>query len=111
VFLIRTCTGSQHSPQGEQFRILVRDPVVIAQGEALAGRSVTRVVSGDLAPGSGGFNQPWTWHLRPESVEFADGAIELCDGCPSFVEEDRDYWLGTVGRYCPWGAEVVRRER
>ena len=75
MFLVRTCVGSEHSPQGEQFRIMLRDPVVIAQAEALAGRSVSRVVGGDLAPGNGGFNQPWSWHLRPETVEIADGAI------------------------------------
>jgi hypothetical protein len=111
VFLIHTCVGSQHSPQGELFRILTRDPVVIAQGEALAGTSVQRVVGGNLAPGHGGFNEPWSWHMRPETVQFSEQAIELCDGCPSFVEDDLDYWLNTVGQYCPWGAEVVRRER
>jgi hypothetical protein len=24
--------------------------------------------------------------------------------CPTFVEDDLDYWLNTVGQYCPWGA-------
>jgi hypothetical protein len=33
--------------------------------------------------------------------------MELCDGRPSMVEADLPYWLGTVKRFCPWGAKVV----
>jgi glucose/arabinose dehydrogenase len=48
----------------------------------------------------------WTWHPDPENVSFADAAIELCDGLPSHVEADKEYWLGTVGSFCPWSAVV-----
>ena len=37
--------------------------------------------------------------------------VELCDGRPSFVEDDLDYWLDTVKQYCPWGVEVAARLR
>ncbi len=33
--------------------------------------------------------------------------MELCDGLPSDVEKDIDYWAGTVGRFCPWSAVLV----
>ena len=48
----------------------------------------------------------WTWHPAPADMSFAELAIELCDGCPSHIEDDKSYWLGTVGQYCPWGARV-----
>lgn len=64
---------------------------------------------GTLEAGSGGFNAPWSWHLVPESVGFADVATEVCDGCPHMVEEDLAYWVGRVGRFCPWTSRIVER--
>lgn len=53
--------------------------------------------------GDGDFNQCgnccWNWHIDPATVEFVEVAIEACDGKPS---------MGTVRRYCPWGARLVR---
>jgi hypothetical protein len=37
----------------------------------------------------------------------AEYAIELCDARPSYVEENVDEFVGTVGRYCPWHARLV----
>jgi len=92
---------------GETFRIRTRDPQTIAALEQRRLRGVQGVISGDLVAGDGGFNQPWSWHMDPATVEVPDLAIELCDGRPSMVEEDMEYWIGTVGRFCPWGASVV----
>ncbi len=60
----------------------------------------------DLLDGRDGDPQ-WTWHPDPMDVSFADFAIEVCDAKPSFVEAAKDYWLGTVGQYCPWSAVVT----
>jgi hypothetical protein len=64
-------------------------------------------VTGKLARGDGGFNQPWGWHLEPATVRMAEVSIELCDGRPSMVQEGLEYWLGTVGTFCPWGSRVI----
>ena len=95
---------------GEQFRILLRNEAQIAEAEALIGASTQKIVNGQLLPGDGGFNDPWSWHMDPESVSFADVTIELCDGRPSMVEADLDMWLNTVGRFCPWSSRIVARE-
>jgi hypothetical protein len=58
-------------------------------------------------PGQASHNQPWSWHLDPEQIEMAEVTIELCDGVPSLVEEEVDYWVDTVGYYCPWSAELI----
>lgn len=110
VFLIRAC-ASVENPDGQYFRVLIREPSVIATAESLIGPGPQQIISSALIPGDGGFNAPWSWHLDPDSVAFADFAIELCDGCPMFVEEDLDYWLHDVGQYCPWSSEVLLRER
>jgi hypothetical protein len=110
IFVIRAC-ASPDRPGGELFRILTRDPAVISEATSLLGKGNRRIAGGRLSAGDGGFNQPWHWHLTPESVAFSDASLELCDGCPSFVENDLGYWLDVVGSYCPWSTEVVARER
>lgn len=111
LFVIRACRGSEHAPEGELFRALIRDPGTAAEAQKLVGAGEVKILAGPLDRGDGGFNDPWSWHLDPDQVRLVEGAIELCDGCPSFVEADLDYWIDTVGTYCPWSTEVVSRLR
>ena len=102
VFLVRSSASS-----GEVFRVLLRDPQLIAEATSLIGQGPRKIVNGELRRGSGGFNQPWSWHLAPDTVRFVDVTIELCDGRPSDIEADLDYWVDVVDRYCPWGTEIL----
>jgi hypothetical protein len=106
VFLVRSSAAS-----GETFHVQLLDPQTIAEAASLVGRGNVRIVNGELRRGDGGFNQPWGWHLDPATVHFADLTAEVCDGRPSDVQGDLGYWVDVVGRYCPWGTEVVRRVR
>ena len=49
----------------------------------------------------------WTWHPDPAHISFVDQSIELCDGLPSHIENDKDYRFKEVGEYCPWRAKVL----
>lgn len=94
----------------ERFRLALStaEQVDLAEGALTSGRE--GVIHGTVLRGDGGFNTPYTWHLAPESITFPDLAMEVCDGRPqSDVERDIDYWVDTVGVYCPWGARVLRR--
>ena len=93
--------------ENEQFRVRIEDQAAIAEARSLISSGQTKNISGDIRRGNGGINTGYSWHLRPASVEFADMTIELCDGMPSYVEENVDYYVDTVKRYCPWGARVV----
>lgn len=104
VFEVSACSG-------QTFKMKLTDPQLIQQARNLIGQSEQPIVNGRLARGDGGFNQPYDWHLVPESVEFADLTVEVCDGCPQMVQDDLDYWIETVGRFCPWTSRVVRRVR
>ena len=33
--------------------------------------------------------------------------LGVCDAAPSYVEAHRDYFVGMIGRYCPWSARLV----
>ena len=110
LFLVRACRDSAANPNGETFRVLIRDPEVAAEADRLIASGERRILSGRVVRGDGGFNEPWSWHIDPDSVGFADITIELCDGCPHYIEEDLTYWTDTVRYYCPWSTEIVRRE-
>jgi hypothetical protein len=95
---------------GETFRVRIENPATIEQVRALErGESAATIPNGKLLAGADG-NEPWSWHLDPVDIEMAEMTIELCDGTPPMVEADLDYWLGTVGRYCPWSAQLVSVE-
>lgn len=94
---------------GETFVVGVTTPDQVQQMETRLASGEEGVISGELAAGDAGYNEPWSWHLIPSTVETPDVSIEVCDGRPSMVEEDLDYWLETVGRFCPWSATVTER--
>jgi hypothetical protein len=92
----------------EEYRVLLTDPEDIAIAERLlAGEAAPPIPNGVIVRGGdGGVNTGYSWHIDPESVEFAEMTIELCDGRPSYVED------GTLSgdRFCPWSAEVIAIE-
>jgi hypothetical protein len=88
----------------EQYRIELATPELVAHAEALlAGEAVASIPNGIVVRDDPGPNAPWSWHIDPATLEFADLTIEVCDGLPSYVED------GTVtsDQYCPWSAEIV----
>lgn len=94
---------------GERFAVEVSTQAQIIDMEARLASGEEGVINGRLAAGDAGYNDPWSWHMVPATVEAVDMSIEVCDGRPSMVEDDLDYWLNTVERFCPWGAKVVAR--
>ena len=95
---------------GERFKVWVTNAETIQQLFALqAGESTASIPNGELltGPGQGDHNLPWSWHLDPEEIAMADLTIEVCDGALGYIEEHLDEFIDEVGRYCPWGAELV----
>lgn len=60
--------------------------------------------AGPIAAGNGGFNLNWGWHFT--DVSLVEAAVEVCDGTPSMVQANLNYWLTTVRSFCPWTAYV-----
>jgi hypothetical protein len=95
---------------GEEFRAWVTNPGAIEQILALqAGESQASIPNGRIlrGPGRADHNAPWTWHLDPEQIAMAEFTVEVCDGTPSFVESEIDYFVDTVRQYCPWSAKLL----
>ncbi len=96
---------------GEKYSIFITNEDTIDDVFALeAGTSNAAIPSGKLLRGQVSYNKPWSWHIDSEDIVMAEMTIELCDGLPSHVEENLDYWVDTVGRFCPWSAELVEIE-
>jgi len=88
----------------EEYRLRLTDAYDIAIAQRLlAGESAPRIPNGRVVRGDPDVNVGYSWHIDPDSVEFADTAIEVCDGRPSDVEKR----VITSDRYCPWSAQLV----
>lgn len=97
--------------QESRFVVALTDPVDIATARSQLNGNNSQIIGGELRSGDGGYNFPWSWHLDSDTIEFSQAAIELCSGLPMHLENDLEYWLKTVGMYCPWGLQVVAEGR
>ncbi|MFQ5950918.1 MAG: hypothetical protein ACE5KH_02400 [Candidatus Geothermarchaeales archaeon] len=91
----------------ESFVIHVTDPQAAQDAKDRFEGKNSMFPIGTLVLGDGGFNSPWSWHLDPDTVRMTEASIEVCDGLPSDIEGNLDYWIDTVGSFCPWSAEIV----
>jgi hypothetical protein len=109
---VRYFEVSDGSPK-ETFFIALSNPALIEEARAIAdGREKLKVhVSGKVVRGAAPYNPPWRFHLDPDSINFFETSIEVCDATTSYVEEHLaevgDHFL-PHGIWCPWGSRVVR---
>ena len=58
-------------------------------------------IAGPIDRGNGGVNLAWNWHFIPDHWKLEEVSIELCDGNAVLVSQAVDYWIHTVGQFCP----------
>ncbi|WP_223622868.1 hypothetical protein [Microbacterium sp. EST19A] len=93
--------------EGQRFKIELITPELVEHAERLlAGEEVANIPVGRIVRGDPSVNEPWSWHIDPATLEFADFTTEVCDGLPEYVE-DRTL---TSDTYCPWLAKVIAVE-
>lgn len=83
-------------------RLEISNPNGLTQADALLRSGVAQWALGTPRRGDGGFNAPWTWHIDPASVTFAEVTIEACQTAMSAIDDDLDYWID-FGQVCIWG--------
>ena len=74
--------------------------------ELMAGSEEGRIPVGTIVRDNPGVNAPWSWHIDPATLEFADATTEVCDGLPEYVEDG----TLTSDTYCPWLAVPIALE-
>lgn len=110
LLLLAGCAPASHTPVAtfqvgdETYKIELATPELVGHAQALLdGEDVAAIPNGTVVRDDPGVNAPWSWHIDPASLEFADMTIEVCDGLPSYVED------GTItsDQFCPWSAQIV----
>lgn len=99
--------------QHERFIFQLTDPAKIETARKMMRGDIPTPgwFYGRLAEGGGGYNcdfgnnRRWTWHLVPDSIDFPEITAEALQTLPSFIEEDKDYWINTLGA-CAIGGKI-----
>jgi hypothetical protein len=91
----------------ESFRSFITQPTSINDAIALWRNPAARkrIPVGRLVCSPATWNCPWSFHQLPSSVTFAEMAIEVCDGTPSYVNQHCSTFGG--GAFCPWSAVMA----
>lgn len=68
-------------------------------------------VLGRIVKRTAPYNPRWTYHYDPETIDFFDFAIEVCDATIPYVEDHLDeaggaFLPGLI--WCPWTSRLVR---
>ncbi|KUN07155.1 calmodulin-binding protein [Streptomyces yokosukanensis] len=97
----------------EQFTIELTDPAKIEHArELVSGETSDRPhVIGRIVKRTAYYNPRWSYHLNPDTIDFFDQAIEVCDSTIPYTEEHLDeaggpFLPGLV--WCPWTSRLVR---
>jgi hypothetical protein len=61
----------------------------------------------DRGNGDGGHNLNWNWHFLRDQWDLTDTVNPTCDGNAMIVDQAVDYWVDTVGQFCPADARVL----
>jgi uncharacterized protein (TIGR03437 family) len=100
-------------PRGDLFVIKLTDPAKIQKARDIISGKVTngRHVGGLIVKQPVCYNAPWNYHLDPQSIEFFDNAVEVCDGAMGYIETHLDEVGGALlpgNGWCSWGSRLVR---
>ena len=88
----------------ETFKIELATPELVQHAQdLLAGKDIAAIPLGRVVRNDPGVNAPWSWHIDPATLQFAQVSTEVCDGIPSFVENETVTSLD----YCPWSAKII----
>ena len=92
-------------PLPETFVIKITDPQRIQEARNILASGSRKLVTGTIIKQPVYYNSPWSFHLDPKSIGFADFAIELCDASIRYIENNRDT---AYPDWCPWLSRLDR---
>ncbi|TYC09558.1 calmodulin-binding protein [Actinomadura syzygii] len=97
----------------EEAVLKLTDPAKIQHARDLVnGETTDRPhVIGRILKRQAPYNPRWSYHYNPDTVDFFDAAIEVCDATIPYVEEHLDeaggaFLPGLV--WCPWTSRLIR---
>ncbi|WP_033338284.1 BP74-related protein [Catenuloplanes japonicus] len=107
-----TTVGSQNG-RSPEFVFKLTDKERIAQArDIISGKESQRVhVHGRILKRTTIYNPRFSYHLDPDTINFFDMAIEVCDASVEYTEDHLDEAGGAFlpgGHFCPWSSKVTR---
>jgi hypothetical protein len=103
----------QNSPEGERkiFVFKLIDEARINEARAILRQShpTKNHVQGTIVTSKVPYNPQWSFHLDPNTIDFFEMQIEVCDANVTYVEEHLDEIGGsTLPRkfWCPWSSRI-----
>jgi hypothetical protein len=89
------------------------DPAKIQHARELVNGATTDRphVLGRIVKRPAPYNPRWSYHYSPETIDFFDFAIEVCDATIPYVEDHLDEAGGAFLPgllWCPWSSRLVR---
>jgi len=95
------------------FTFQLLDPLKIAKARDIVSGKETRFVhpQGTIIQKTASYNPKWSYHFDPDSIEFFEMAIEVCDANMKYVEEHLDEVGGAFlpnSHWCPWNSTILR---
>lgn len=72
-----------------------------------------KFISGPITLGNGGVNKNashwFLWHFIPDQWNLSEMSPTICQGLPyTMVDTNVNYWVNTIGMYCPTSYRPVR---
>jgi hypothetical protein len=97
----------------ERFVIQLTDPAKIKHARAiLSGDEKNSIhVMGRIEKRPREYNPKWSFHLKHETINFFEVAIEICDSTTPYLEDHLDEAGGAFlpgGYWCPWSSKLTR---
>ena len=106
-------TNGNNTWQDSSFIAATANPILVDSILADLARPDTlrKMIIGQIDSGNAGYNHNAThwflWHFIENEWDLTQGAIELCDGCPTNVDTCVPCFMG-IHSFCPWSSHVAR---
>ena len=92
------------------FVIKITNPEAIQEARDIVASGDDKIVVGRIVKRQADYNRRWSFHYSPETIQFAEAAIEVCDATIPYVEDHLDEAGGAFlpGLYwCPWTGRLT----
>jgi hypothetical protein len=104
---------TQPSSPGVEFIFELTDENRIAEArKIISGEETNRIhVHGRIIKRRQPYNPRFNYYLDPQTIDFFDQAIEVCDADMTYVEDHLDEAGGAFlpgSHWCPWSSKVSR---
>lgn len=98
---------------GAPFVVLLRNPERIKEArDILSGKETKRIrLAGTVVKAPAVYNNPWRFHVDPDSITFFENAVEVCDSTASLIQthlEDVGGAFLPKSHWCPWSSRLLR---